>query len=212
MLSEWTRVSIKTKQTSPYRLWQKYMAPGSGSIKGNAWKSSRWNFIPVEIKPKLWKVKVASHVWLFAALWDIQSMEFSRPEYWSGQPFPSPGDHPNPGIEPRSPTSQAYSLPGKTPGKPQNTGVDSYPFSSGSSWPQNWTRFSCIAGGFFTSCAIREAYNYSIRANQRKYLKELRLKFYSYRNKTKAVSPFNHSYISLGQPLRAAGNEYVYRE
>ena len=125
LLSEWTRVSIKTKQTSPYRLWQKYMAPGSGSIKGNAWKSSRWNFIPVEIKPKLWKVKVASHVWLFAALWDIQSMEFSRPEYWSGQPFPSPGDHPNPGIEPRSPTSQAYSLPGKTPGKPQNTGVDS---------------------------------------------------------------------------------------
>ena len=87
-----------------------------------------------------------------------------------------------------------------------------YSFSSGSSWPQNWTRFSCIAGGFFTSCAIREAYNYSIRANQRKYLKELRLKFYSYRNKTKAVSPFNHSYISLGQPLWAAGNEYVYRE
>ena len=31
------------------------------------------------------------------------SMEFSRPEYWSGQPFPSPGDLPNPGIKPRSP-------------------------------------------------------------------------------------------------------------
>ena len=43
--------------------------------------------------------------------WTIQSMEFSRPEYWSGQPFPSPGDLPNPGIEPRSPTSQADSLP-----------------------------------------------------------------------------------------------------
>ena len=38
-------------------------------------------------------------------------MEFSRSEYWSGLPFPSPGDHPKPGIEPRSPTSQADSLP-----------------------------------------------------------------------------------------------------
>ena len=39
------------------------------------------------------------------------SMEFSRPEYWSGLPFPSPGDLPNPGIEARSPTLQADSLP-----------------------------------------------------------------------------------------------------
>jgi len=38
-------------------------------------------------------------------------MEFSRPEYWSGYPFPSPGDLPNPGIEPRSPALQADSLP-----------------------------------------------------------------------------------------------------
>ena len=37
-------------------------------------------------------------------------MEFSRPEYWSVWPFPSPGDLPNPGIEPRSPASQADSL------------------------------------------------------------------------------------------------------
>ena len=37
-------------------------------------------------------------------------MEFSSPEYWSGLPFPSPGDLPNPGIEPRSPTLQADSL------------------------------------------------------------------------------------------------------
>ena len=38
-------------------------------------------------------------------------MEFSRPEYWSGYPFPSPGDLPNPGIKPRSPALQADSLP-----------------------------------------------------------------------------------------------------
>ena len=37
-------------------------------------------------------------------------MEFSRPEYWSGWPFPSPGDFPEPGIEPRSSSSQADSL------------------------------------------------------------------------------------------------------
>ena len=38
-------------------------------------------------------------------------MEFSRPEYWSGWPLLSPGDLPNPGIETRSPSLQAYSLP-----------------------------------------------------------------------------------------------------
>ena len=42
----------------------------------------------------------------FATPWTIQSMEFSRPEYWSGWPFPSPGDLPNPWIEPSSPTLQ----------------------------------------------------------------------------------------------------------
>ena len=53
------------------------------------------------------------------------SMEFSRPEYWSGWPFPSSGDLPSPGIEPRSPTSQADSLPAEPQGKPKNTRVDS---------------------------------------------------------------------------------------
>ena len=55
-------------------------------------------------------------------------MEFSRPEYWSGWPFPSPGDLPNPGIEPRSPILQAESLPAEPPGKPKNTGVGSPSF------------------------------------------------------------------------------------
>ena len=45
-------------------------------------------------------------------------MEFSRPEYWSGQPFPSPGDLPNPGIKPRFPALQADSLPAEPQGKP----------------------------------------------------------------------------------------------
>ena len=45
-------------------------------------------------------------------------MEFSRQEYWSGLPFPSPGPLPNPGIEPRSLELQADSLPREPPGKP----------------------------------------------------------------------------------------------
>ena len=51
------------------------------------------------------KVKSLSCVLLFVTPWTVthqahQSMEFSRQEYWSGLPFPSPGDLPNPGIEP----------------------------------------------------------------------------------------------------------------
>ena len=57
------------------------------------------------------QVKSLSHVRLFATPWTVAhqaplSMGFSRQEYWSGLPFPSPGDLPDPGIEPRSPASQ----------------------------------------------------------------------------------------------------------
>ena len=72
--------------------------------------------------------KLLSRVRLFATPWTTESMEFSRPEYWSGYPFPSPGDLSNPGIEPRSPTLQADSLPAEPQGKPKNTGVGSLAF------------------------------------------------------------------------------------
>ena len=49
------------------------------------------------------------------------SMEFSRQEYWSELPFPSPPDLPDPGIEPRSPAFQADSLPAELQGKPVRT-------------------------------------------------------------------------------------------
>ena len=57
------------------------------------------------------KVKSFSHVRLFATPWTVayqapQSMEFSRQEYWSGLPFPSPGDLANPGIKPGYPALQ----------------------------------------------------------------------------------------------------------
>ena len=53
-----------------------------------------------------------SHIWLFATLWTIAlqaplSMRFSRQEFWNGCPCPSPGDLPNPGIEPMSLVSPA---------------------------------------------------------------------------------------------------------
>ena len=57
--------------------------------------------------------------------WTAQPMDFSRPEYWSGSPFTSPGDLPNPGIEPRYPALQADSLPSEPPGKPKKRGVGS---------------------------------------------------------------------------------------
>ena len=75
------------------------------------------------------KVKLLSRVRLFATPWTVvyqgpPSMEFSRQEYWSGLPFPSPGYLPNSGIKPGSPTMQADTLPSKPPGKP-------HPLSSG---------------------------------------------------------------------------------
>ena len=69
------------------------------------------------------KAKSLSHVQLFVIPWAVAckaplSMGFSRQEHWSGLPFPSPGDLPEPEIEPRSPALQADSLPSEPPGKP----------------------------------------------------------------------------------------------
>ena len=68
------------------------------------------------------KVKLLSRVQLFVTLWTVAyqaplSMGFPRQEYWSGLPFPSPGDLPNPGIEPRSPALEADTLTSEPPGK-----------------------------------------------------------------------------------------------
>ena len=67
------------------------------------------------------EVKSLSLVRLFAIPWSIVhqaplSVGFSRQEYWSGLPFPSPGVLPNPGIEPRSPALQADALTSEPPG------------------------------------------------------------------------------------------------
>ena len=70
------------------------------------------------------KVSSLSRVRLFVTPWTAAyqappSMGFSRQEYWSGVPFPSPGDLPDPGIEPSSPASQADALTSEPPGKPK---------------------------------------------------------------------------------------------
>ena len=63
--------------------------------------------------------KLLSHVRIFAIPWTIKFMEFSRPEYWSGYLFPSPGNLPNPRIKPRSLTLQVDFLLSEQPGKPK---------------------------------------------------------------------------------------------
>ena len=99
------------------------------------------------------------------ALWNVAHqaplfLGFSRQEYCSGLACPPPRDLPNPGIKPRSLTSQADSLPSKPSGKAKNIGVGNLSLlqgrSPGSSQPRNWTRVSCIAGRFFTSWATME--------------------------------------------------------
>ena len=68
-------------------------------------------------------MKLLSRIRLFATPWTVAyqaspSMGFSRKEYWSELPFPSPGDLPDPGIEPGSPTFQTDPLTSEPPGKP----------------------------------------------------------------------------------------------
>ena len=121
------------------------------------------------------------------------SMGFPRQEYWSGLPFPSPGDLSNPGIKSTSPVWRVDSLPltsvlcyGKSLSCVQffatpwtiarqhplfirilQAGVLEWvavPSSRGSSQPRNRTGASCFAGGFFTSWAIREAHPWGLPA------------------------------------------------
>ena len=78
---------------------------------------------PLSLSSTESEVKSPRRVRLFATPWTVAhqaspSMGFSRQEYWSGLPFPSPGDLPHPGIEPRFPILQADTLTSEPPGKP----------------------------------------------------------------------------------------------
>ena len=96
------------------------------------------------------KVKSISCVRLFATPWTVAyqaplSMGFSRQEYWSGLPCPSPWDLPNPRIELRSPTLRADSLPVEPPGRPKNTGAGSLSLLQGlfPTQESNWGLLHC---------------------------------------------------------------------
>ena len=96
--------------------WQQ-MPP---EIQGTSTSRIHWMMKFFQVKVK---TKSLSRVRLFATPWTVAhqappSMGFSRQEYWSGLPFPSPGDLPDPGIKPRSPTLQADALTSEPPGKP----------------------------------------------------------------------------------------------
>ena len=95
--------------------------PRSGLRNGKSQSSSQF---PRRVKVK---VKLLSCVRLFATPWMVAyqaplSIGFSRQECWSRLPFPSPGDLPHPGIEPRSPTLQPDALLSEPPGKPLQEG------------------------------------------------------------------------------------------
>ena len=101
------------------------------------------------------KVKSLSRIRLCApprtvARQDPSCMECSRQEYWSGLPCPSPGDLPDPGIEPGSPVLQADCLPSEPPGRPSCCG----PVAGKCSWPVAVCRGQASAGVELTPCQL----------------------------------------------------------
>ena len=112
----------------PGKNWQPIPSPEDCLDPGMELRfpASQVNSLPSEPprKPYFWHgVALVSKSWLtLLTPWTVAcqaplSMGFFRQEYWSGLPFPSPGDLPNPGIEPRSPALQADSLPTELWGK-----------------------------------------------------------------------------------------------
>ena len=120
----------KTKEDLLYSIWnsaQCYVAVwmGGGGLEENGLHIHVW-LSPFSVQLKLSQhcssaiVKSLSCVRLFATLWTVAyqappSMGFSRQEYWSGLPFPSPGDLPDPGIEPGSPAFRADAITSEPP-------------------------------------------------------------------------------------------------
>ena len=115
--------------------WERLKAGGEGDDRGwDVWMASltRWTWVSVNSgswwwtgRPGMlrfmWSQRVG-HNWATDLIWTVArqaslSMGFSRQEYWSGLPFPSPGDLPNPGVKPRSPALQADALTSEPPGK-----------------------------------------------------------------------------------------------
>ena len=128
----WVEVAVATISAWCQYLWWAYVPDKTWArprVKYQCQESFRASTVAGEIhfQPLScygWKWKWShSGVWLFATPWTVAyqtppSIRFSRQECWSGLPFPSPGDLPDPGIEPGSPALQADALPSEPPGKP----------------------------------------------------------------------------------------------
>ena len=129
----WTGIRAKSQLLfARFRLWtpgswclsrfKKAVSCPHAALKPEA--SVPFQLVPhhsVKLSFYMWgKGKSLSHVWLSATPCArlLCPWGFSRQEYWSGLPFPSPGDLPDPGIKLRPPTLQADSLPSEPPGKP----------------------------------------------------------------------------------------------
>ena len=126
--------------------WQATVQGGAKCWTWLKWLSTHAHVLLNQMK---WsEMNSLSCIWLFATPWTVAyrappSMAFSRQEYWSGLPFPSPGDLPDPGIKPRSPELQADALPSEPPGKPSapNTrllGKQSPGVGCGVKWTYVW--------------------------------------------------------------------------
>ena len=111
-----------------------------------------------------------SHVRLFETLWTVTcqaplSIGFSQQEYWSGLPFPSPGDLPNPGTEPASPAAPALAgrfFTTEPPGKPKlyiRTSLKINP-KKGTLWNSGlcWRSFMKSASKFYKKWTLRTAF------------------------------------------------------
>ena len=122
--SEQTRNLLKTHFMAPPQTCR-FITSSSGAL--TSWDCIYWNSSETIFKVK-WKL--LSWVQLFATPGTVQSMEFSRPEYWSGQPFPSPGNLPKPRIKPRCPALQADCLPAEPSGKPKQSLAKWFPSDS----------------------------------------------------------------------------------
>ena len=136
-LSDWTQLNWRKEEfTWIYYRWIWWQFLNMVSWSWSTIKISVWRFLMKSSSKAYLKVSVGS-VTIFALLCMLVAqscptlcnfMDCNQPdssvsgilrqEYWSGQPFPSPGDLPNPGIEPRSPELQAYSLPSEALEKP----------------------------------------------------------------------------------------------
>ena len=139
------KVSDTTEQLSTHIEWPTKMPILNGTENNNKFykKSRLWCKLPYESESEVTELCLSL----------CNPMDFSRPESWSGYPFPSPGYLSNPSFPHCRQILNQLSLKGS----PRILEWVAYPFSSWSSQPRNRIGVSCIPGRFFTNQAIRGA-------------------------------------------------------